>query len=96
MIWTLALTLDGEHPAGEPKRLRSRVLHVAGQLTRPARTATLHLPTDWPWVGAIIRAFGRLEDLPRTPREPRPDTPLSDRSPIRHAHPNPGFLANRG
>jgi Transposase DDE domain group 1 len=64
MIWTQALTLDGEHQASEPKRLRYRVLHVAGQLTRHARTTTLHLPADWPWVAAIIRAFERLEDLP--------------------------------
>jgi len=62
--WTQALTLDGEHQTCEPKRLRYRILHVAGQLTRHARTTTLHLPADWPWATAIIRAFGRLEDLP--------------------------------
>jgi hypothetical protein len=64
MIWTQALTLDGEHQTSEPKRLRYRILHVAGQLTRHARRTTLHLPADWPWSAAIIRAFARLEDLP--------------------------------
>jgi Transposase DDE domain group 1 len=64
MIWTQQLTLDGEHAICEPKRLRYRILHVAGQLTRHARRTTLHLPADWPWAGAILRAFKRLQALP--------------------------------
>ena len=64
MIWTQLLTLDGEHQICEPKRLRYRILHVAGQLTRHARRVTLHLPADWPWAGAILRAFKRLQALP--------------------------------
>ncbi len=64
MTWTQQLTLDGEHAICEPKRLRYRILHVAGQLTRHARRITLHLPADWPWAGAIIRAFKRLDALP--------------------------------
>jgi hypothetical protein len=64
MVWTQELTLDGEHRRCEPKRLRYRILHVAGQLTRHARRVTLHLPDDWPWADAILRAFKRLEALP--------------------------------
>lgn len=64
MTWTQLLTLDGEHQLCEPKRLRYRILHVAGQLTRHARRNTLHLPADWPWAGAILRAFKRLHALP--------------------------------
>ena len=64
MIWTQALTLEGEHAICEPKRLRYRILHVAGQLTRHARRTTLHLPADWPWASAILRAFNRLQALP--------------------------------
>jgi Transposase DDE domain group 1 len=64
MVWTQLLTLDGEHRLAEPKRLRYRILHVAGQLTRHARKTTLHLPADWPWAGAILRAFKRLDTLP--------------------------------
>ena len=45
------------------QRLRYRILHVAGQLTRHARRFTLHLPADWPWAGAILRAFERLQTL---------------------------------
>jgi Transposase DDE domain group 1 len=63
-VWTQLLTLDGEHQVCEPKRLRYRILHVAGQLTRHARRHTLHLPADWPWADAILRAFERLHALP--------------------------------
>jgi Transposase DDE domain group 1 len=64
LIWTQLLLLDGEHKISEPKRLRYRILHVAGQLTRHARQTTLHLPADWPWAAAILRAFKRLHALP--------------------------------
>jgi hypothetical protein len=64
MVFTQLLTLDGEHQICEPKRLRYRILHVAGQLTRHARRVTLHLPADWPWADAILRAFTRLQLLP--------------------------------
>jgi len=63
-VWTQQLCLDGEHRVCEPKRLRYRILHVAGHLTRHARQTTLHLPADWPWVAAILRAFQRLDTLP--------------------------------
>jgi Transposase DDE domain group 1 len=64
MVWTQTLTLEGEHQICEPKRLRYRILHIAGQLTRHARRHTLHLPADWPWASAILRAFERLQALP--------------------------------
>jgi hypothetical protein len=63
-VWTQQLTLDGDHEVCEPKRLRYRILHVAGHLTHHARRTTLHLPADWPWSGAIMRAFKRLDALP--------------------------------
>ena len=62
--WTQVLLLDGEHQVCEPKRLRYRLLHVAANLTRHARRSTLHLPADWPWAAAIMRAFKRLAALP--------------------------------
>jgi len=64
LVWTQQLLLDGEHAIAEPKRLRYRILHVAGQITRHARRTTLHLPADWPWTSAILRAFKRLGTLP--------------------------------
>jgi hypothetical protein len=64
MAWTQQLLLDGAHKVSEPRRLRYRILHVAGQITRHARRTTLHLPADWPWAAAILRAFKRLHALP--------------------------------
>ena len=64
IVWTQLLLFDGEHAVCEPKRLRYRLLHVAGKLTRHARQLTLHLPADWPWAAAVARAFKRLAALP--------------------------------
>ncbi|MEJ7718248.1 MAG: transposase [Thermoleophilaceae bacterium] len=61
---TSALCLEGELARAEPKRLRQRVLHVAGRLTRSGRRLTLHLPRRWPWAQALLAAFGRLRSLP--------------------------------
>jgi Transposase DDE domain group 1 len=69
-VWTQLLLFEGEHRVCEPKRLRYRLLHVAGRLTRHARRLTLHLPADWPWTGAIARAFKRLPRCPPERRRP--------------------------
>jgi hypothetical protein len=61
---TSALCLEGALARAEPKRLRQRVLHVAGRLTRSGRRLTLHLPRRWPWAEALLAAFGRLRSLP--------------------------------
>lgn len=63
-VWSQQLLFSGEHARCEPKRLRYRLLHVAARVTRHARRVTLHLPADWPWAGAIERAFKRLATLP--------------------------------
>ncbi len=62
-VWTQLLLFDGKHAVCEPKRLRYRLLHVAGKLTRHARQLTLHLPADWPWSAVIAKAFKRLAAL---------------------------------
>ncbi|MCA1700469.1 MAG: IS1380 family transposase [Actinobacteria bacterium] len=59
-----ALLLDGELRIAEPKRLRQRLLHVAGRIVRSGRRVTLRLPADWPWVQALVAAFRRLRALP--------------------------------
>jgi hypothetical protein len=46
------------------KRLRHRLLHVAGRLTRSARQRTLDLPARWPWAAQLIAAYARLRALP--------------------------------
>jgi Transposase DDE domain group 1 len=64
LAWLRALVLDGELAVAKPKRLRHRLLHVAGRLTRSARRRTLHLPRAWPWAAELIAAFARLRALP--------------------------------
>jgi hypothetical protein len=63
-VWIQLLLFDDAHAICEPKRLRYRLLHVAGKLTRHARQLTLHLPADWPWAAAMAKAFKRLAALP--------------------------------
>jgi DDE family transposase len=64
IAWTKALALQGDLAACEPKRLRYRLLHVAGRLALHARQAILHLDRDWPWARALAAAFARLAALP--------------------------------
>jgi hypothetical protein len=47
----------------EPKRLRLRILAVAGRLVRTARRRVLHIDPDWPWAAAITTAHTRLAAL---------------------------------
>jgi hypothetical protein len=64
IVWTQALALDGELAKAEPKRLRYRLLHVAGRLAFSGRRAKLHLQHDWPWAAELAAAFARLKALP--------------------------------
>ena len=64
LAWSQALCLDSELARCEPKRLRYRLLHVAGRLAFHARQAVLHLHADWPWARQLATAFARLQALP--------------------------------
>jgi len=65
LCWTQRLLLAGTELARcEPKRLRYRLLHVAGRLTRHARRLVLHLPHAWPWRSELLQAFERVRALP--------------------------------
>ena len=64
LAWLRRLVLAGELALAKPKRLRHRLLHVAGRLTRSARRRTLHLPAGWPWARELLAAFERLRALP--------------------------------
>ena len=65
LAWTRRLLLDGTKLAAcEPKRLRYRLLHVAGRIVRHARRVRLRLPRSWPWAQTLVTAFARLEALP--------------------------------
>jgi hypothetical protein len=64
LAWSRALCLAGELQLAEPKRLRQRLLHVAGRIVRSGRRMTLRLPRAWPWAQALLAAFRRLRALP--------------------------------
>jgi Transposase DDE domain group 1 len=64
--WAALLCLPGELALAEPKRVRQRLLHVAGRLVRSGRRVALRLPRSWPWAEALAAAFARLWALPVT------------------------------
>lgn len=63
LAWARLLCLEGELALAEPKRLRQRLLHVAGRVVRSGRRTTLRLPRSWPWAEALVAAFIRLRSL---------------------------------
>jgi Transposase DDE domain group 1 len=64
--WASLLCLEGELALAEPKRVRQRLLHVAGRTVRSGRRVALRLPRSWPWAEALVAAFARLRALPAT------------------------------
>jgi Transposase DDE domain group 1 len=65
LTWTQTLAFTGS-PARcwEPKRIRLRLLHVAGRLVATGRRHWLRLPRGWPWAELIIGGHARLHALP--------------------------------
>jgi len=65
LAWTQTLAFTGTAArTWEPKRLRLRLLHVAGRLVTTGRRHWLRLPRGWPWAHLIIGAHARLHTLP--------------------------------
>ncbi len=64
LAWTqhLALT-DTQARTWKPKRLRFRLLHVAGRWTRTSRREWLRLPRGWPWNPILLAGHDRLTAL---------------------------------
>jgi hypothetical protein len=60
LAWTAMLALDGPARRWEPKRLRLRLLAVAGRLVRGSRRLRLRLAARWPWATQITAAISRL------------------------------------
>jgi hypothetical protein len=62
IAWTQTLGFDEHHPARrwEPKRVRFRLLTVAGRIIRTGRRRRLRLPRDWPWNHLIDTGWTRL------------------------------------
>jgi hypothetical protein len=64
LVWTQTLAFTGSIARfWEPKRLRLRVLHVAGRLVATGRRHWLRLPRGWPWTDLIVSAHNRLHAL---------------------------------
>jgi Transposase DDE domain group 1 len=63
LAWLRLLALEGELALAKPKRLRGRLLHLAGRITRSGRQRILHLPSAWPWAKELLAAFARLRAL---------------------------------
>jgi hypothetical protein len=60
LAWTQRLALTGPAASYEPKRLRLRILAVAGRLVRTGRRQLLHIDPAWPWAREITTAHTRL------------------------------------
>jgi hypothetical protein len=64
LAWTARLALPASAATYEPKRLRLRILAVAGRIVRTARRRVLHIDPAWPWADVITTAHQRLCALP--------------------------------
>jgi hypothetical protein len=62
LVWTQTLAWH-DHPARrwEPKRLRFRLLGVAGRIIRSGRRRRLRLPRGWPWNDLIDTGWAALQ-----------------------------------
>jgi hypothetical protein len=61
LVWTQTLAWH-DHPVRrwEPKRLRLRLLSVAGRVVRSGRRRRLRLPRDWPWNHVLDTGWAAL------------------------------------
>jgi Transposase DDE domain group 1 len=96
LAWTQTLALAGKARRWEPKRLRLRIMSVAGRLASSGRRLQLRLAEHRPWATQIAAAVTRLQasrpaDQPDQPRRPRRRT----QGPWNPAHParQPGSQA---
>jgi hypothetical protein len=64
LAWMQGTLLTGEARCWEPKRVRYRLLHVAGRVCRSGRRLTLRLQRAWRWSPALADAFDRLRLQP--------------------------------
>jgi len=64
LAWTQTLAWNTTEPARrwEPKRLRLRILAVAGRIIRTGRQRRLRLPRNWPYNHLIDTGWAALQD----------------------------------
>jgi hypothetical protein len=64
LAWTQHLALaDTPARTWEPKRLRLRLLNIAGRTIRTGRRHLLRLPRGWPWADYLLHGQHRLNTL---------------------------------
>jgi DDE family transposase len=63
LSWLRILALDGRLAKAEPKTLRYRLFRTAARLVRGGRRRTLKIAAAWPWAGAVITAWKRIQAL---------------------------------
>jgi hypothetical protein len=61
--WTQLLALHGPARRWEPRKLRFRLLAIAGRLARGGRRLRLRIDASWPWAPQVTAAFTRLASL---------------------------------
>jgi Transposase DDE domain group 1 len=64
LSWTQMLAVTGKARRWEPRRLRLRLLAIAGRLARTSRRLRLRLAENWPWAADITAAITRLQAIP--------------------------------
>jgi hypothetical protein len=64
LAWTQHLALaDTPARTWEPKRLRLRLLNIAGRVVRSGRREHLRLPRAWPWAEDLLAGHRQLDAL---------------------------------
>ncbi len=64
LAWTQHLALcDNPAHTWEPKRLRLRLLNIAGRSITAGRRHLLRLPRGWPWTDTLLAGHHRLNTL---------------------------------
>jgi len=64
LAWSKVLFLDDDLASAEPKKLRYRLFHTAGQIITTGRRRWLRLAGTWPWADQLVTAFERLHTIP--------------------------------
>jgi hypothetical protein len=67
LIWFQQNCLTEQARWWEPKRVRSRLLHVSGRVAHSGRQITLRLPRNWPWAELLAHAATRVRLMPAPP-----------------------------
>jgi Transposase DDE domain group 1 len=64
LAWTARLALPASAATYEPKRMRLRILAMAGRIVHTARRRVRQIDPAWPWADVITTAHQRLCALP--------------------------------